>query len=77
MNRNKLFFITTADAETKWKKRQCWLVSSPKEDEAQAFLVEAGWVNRDTTIILTCEEVHGAVCTEDYMEGQTYVIMHN
>ena len=77
MNHNNLYFITTVDAETKWKKRQCWLVSSPKEDEAQAHLVEAGWVDRDKTIVLTCEKVQGLVDTEDYMEGKTYVKLHN
>ena len=77
MNSNKLYFIQTADAENPKQGRQSWLVSSPSEDRAQALLVEDGWVDIDAEIVISSEEVHGLVDLEDWMEGETYIKMHN
>ena len=78
MNHNKLFFIQTADAENPKQGRQCWLISTPGgEDVAQAFLVEEGWVDIDEKIVISSEEVDGIVDTLDYMEGETYIKIHN
>lgn len=77
MNSNKIYFIQTADAENPKQGRQSWVISSPSEDKAQAILVEEGWVDIDEKIVISSEEVQGIVDTEDWMEGQTYIKMHN
>lgn len=76
MNHNKIYFIQTVEAETH-RHRQCWLVSSPSEDKAQAHLVEEGWVDLDSTIIVSSEEVERLVDTDDSLAGVTYIKMHN
>lgn len=76
MNHNKLYFIQTVEAETH-KHHQCWLISSPSEDQAQAHLVEAGWVDINETIVISSEEVDRLVDTDEALAGQTYIKMHN
>lgn len=77
MNSNKIYFIQTADAENPKQGRQGWLISSPSEDQAQAILVEEGWVDINKKIVISSEEVFDVVDTEEYMEGQTYIKIHN
>lgn len=75
MNSNKIYFIQTKNVQT--NVRQCWVVSSPTEDEAQHYLVSDRWVNLKTHIVISSEQVLGMVDTEEYMDGIPYLKMHN
>lgn len=77
MNSNNIYFIQTADAENTKQGRQGWIISSPSEDRAQALLVEEGWVDIDEKIVISSERIEDMVDTLDYMEGETYIKMHN
>lgn len=74
MNKNKLYFIQTGDLKT--GKRQCWLVSSPRQDFAEGILVWDDWIS-PTDVIISSEEVHNMVDTDEEKAGKTYIKMHN
>lgn len=77
MNSNNIYFIQTADAKNPKQGRQGWIISSPSEDRAQALLVEEGWVDIKKKIVISSEKVEDMVDTLDYMEGGTYIKVHN
>lgn len=77
MNHNKIYFIQTRN--TKTGARQCWVVSSPSQIEAETLLKEGGWVvnNGYGFEILSSEEVENMVDTFEELDGKTYIKMHN
>lgn len=75
MNTNKIYFIQTENVKT--KKRQCWVVSSPSQEEAETYLPEAGWTSLEDDIQISSERVINTGDTNEMMSGLTYIKMHN
>lgn len=75
MNTNKIYFIQTENVKT--KKRQCWVVSSPSQEEAETYLPEAGWTSLEDDIQISSDLIIQMVDTDEMMDGETYIKIHN
>lgn len=72
MNHNRIYFI---QVQTGWGGRKCFLVSSPHMSDAIVY-IQDGWCDGDEEVIHT-ERVDRMVDTDETMDGQTYIKIHN
>ena len=73
MNKNKIFFVQSHAKVG--GNRQCFVVSSPTMGEAITE-VQEHWLS-EVSEVFHCEMVRDMVDTDDYMDGKTYVKIHN
>lgn len=78
MNHNKIYFIQTQNVHT--NRRQCWVISSPSQEEAENYLVgqpAPGWLSLEDDFIISSDLVMQMVDTDEGMDGKTYIKIHN